>query len=85
MEHNPAPDSRCPGDWVISEAVAIRMLVRFYGWRVIEPGLIRRTRTVVALPAIPRLKYAATEEELQLIESSGSIADLAAAAVQAVG
>jgi hypothetical protein len=29
---------------VISEATALRMLVRFYGWVVVEPGHLRRYR-----------------------------------------
>ena len=43
---NPPPLSRSPGDWVISEAVCLSQLVRFYGWQVLEPGLIRRARKV---------------------------------------
>jgi hypothetical protein len=42
MERNPAPDCRCPADWVIAEATALRMLTRFYGWVVVEPGHLRR-------------------------------------------
>jgi len=44
MEQNPAPDCRCPSDWVISEATALRMLTRFYGWVVVEPGHLRLAR-----------------------------------------
>jgi len=44
MDRNPAPDCRSPSDWVISEATALRMLTRFYGWVVVEPGHLRRAR-----------------------------------------
>lgn len=43
---NPPPLSRSPGDWVISEAVCISQLVKFYGWKVTEPGQLRRVRKV---------------------------------------
>jgi hypothetical protein len=29
---------------VISEATAVAMLTRFYGWTALEPGTLRRTR-----------------------------------------
>lgn len=43
---NPPPLSSSPGEWVVSEAVLIGRLVKLYGWRVIEPGLLRRCRKV---------------------------------------
>ena len=52
MECNPPPDSRSPADLVISEATAIRMLVRFYGWVVVEPGRLQRYRSAAVLPLI---------------------------------
>lgn len=45
---NPPPLSRSPGDWVISEGVCINQLVKFYGWKVTEPGQLRRVRKVGA-------------------------------------
>ena len=45
---NPPPLSRSPGDWIISEAVCINQLVKYYGWKVIEAGQLRRVRKVGA-------------------------------------
>lgn len=36
------PDTRSPGDPWHSEAYLIACLVRTHGWRVMEPGLMRR-------------------------------------------
>lgn len=36
------PDTRSPGDPWHSEAYLIACLVRSHGWRVMEPGLMRR-------------------------------------------
>jgi len=41
---NPPPDSRSPAEWVISEATAVAMLTRFYGWVALDAGTLRRTR-----------------------------------------
>ena len=35
-------DLRSPGDCYHPEAYLIRCLVKLYGWRVIEPGVLRR-------------------------------------------
>jgi hypothetical protein len=76
----PPPVSTSPGEWVISEPRCIAILVRLYGWRVTEAGVLRRVRPVARLAAIPRLKDHLPPEELALVESDRSIADLAAAA-----
>ena len=36
------PDSRSPADLVIAEGVAIRVLIRLYGWSWLAPGILRR-------------------------------------------
>lgn len=43
---NPPPLSHSPYEVVVAEPVLIGQLVKLYGWRVIEPGLIRRCRKV---------------------------------------
>jgi hypothetical protein len=43
---NPPPLSCSPYEVVVAEPVLIGQLVKLYGWRVIEPGLIRRCRKV---------------------------------------
>lgn len=39
---SPLPDLRSPADCYHSEAYLIGWLVKLYGWRVTEPGTIRR-------------------------------------------
>lgn len=39
------PDCRAPEDVTLSERLAVRILVRHYGWHVTDPGtLVRGTR-----------------------------------------
>ena len=38
------PDSRSPRTFVIAEATALRCLVKLYGWRWDEAGVLRRPR-----------------------------------------
>jgi hypothetical protein len=40
----PAAELRSPGDCYHPEGYLIKWLVRLYGWRVIEPGVLRRVR-----------------------------------------
>ena len=44
----PLPDVRGPLDVWHPESYLIGWLVRLYGWRVVEPGLLRRCRRPVA-------------------------------------
>jgi hypothetical protein len=67
--HEPGrPDTRGPGDVWHDEAYLIGWLVKCHGWRVVEPGLIRRTwkpeASVTALPNRPaaRASLAARKE-----------------------
>ena len=55
------PDSRSPYEVTMAEQTAIRILVHHYGWRVTEPGVLRR------VPA-PR---AGTAEDAPLITVPG--------------
>ena len=60
------------------------ILVRQYGWKVMEADVMRRVRPVTRLAAIPRAKDLLPQEELELLDPGRSIADLAAEAVAAV-
>lgn len=37
-----SPDSRSPWEVTMAERTCIRILVRHYGWRMVEPGELRR-------------------------------------------
>jgi hypothetical protein len=80
----PAPVTSDPGEWVISEARCMAILVRQYGWMVMTPDVMQRVRYVTRSGSIPRLKDNLPLEEHALLESDRSIADLAAAAAAEV-
>ena len=61
----------------------MRALVKWYGWRVTEPGHLVRCRNVTALPVPPRLEHVASEEEVELMESDLTIKQLGAMAAAA--
>lgn len=37
-----SPDSRSPWEVTMAERTCVRILVRHYGWRMVEPGELRR-------------------------------------------
>ena len=76
MRDNPPPDSRSPLELVVSEATALRALVRHYNWVHSGPDRLLR-----CWPPTPTARAALVEE---LVEAPGTIADLAAAADQEV-
>jgi hypothetical protein len=76
MRDNPPPNSRSPLELVVSEATALRALVRHFNW--VHSGPDRLLRCWPPRPTAP----APLVEEL--VEAPGTIADLAAAADQEV-
>ena len=42
---NRPPDCRCPEEITLSERLAVRILVKHFGWYVTEPGTLRRRPT----------------------------------------
>jgi hypothetical protein len=56
-----APDLRSPSDVFHSEAYLMRCLVKLYGWRVLEPGNLRRGRRANQTRQAPALAGAASE------------------------
>jgi hypothetical protein len=55
-------DLRSPADCYHSEAYLVGWLVKLYGWRVLEPGTLRRTWN----PEKVALKAAAAPEALEV-------------------
>lgn len=43
-KENAQPDTRSPVEVTLSEACAVRILVKHYGWVVLEPGTLKRHR-----------------------------------------
>lgn len=43
-KENRPPDCRSPREHTVAEACAVRILVKHYGWTVVEPGVLRRHR-----------------------------------------
>ena len=41
-QENRPPDCRCPEEVPLSERLAVRILVKHFGWTVTEPGSLRR-------------------------------------------
>jgi hypothetical protein len=76
MRDNPPPDTRSPLELVVSEATAMRALVRHYNWVYDGPDRLLRCR-----PLLPTAPAPLVDE---LVEAPGTIADLAAAAAQEV-
>jgi len=74
MRDNPPPDSRSPLELVVSEATAIRALVRHYDWVHDGPDRLLRCWPPQTTAPAPLVE--------ELVEAPGTIADLAATAVK---
>jgi hypothetical protein len=60
------PVTRGPGDVWHSEAYLISWLVKTHGWRVIEPGLMRRVDGLEKSVTLPNNRRAGLEQLKQL-------------------
>jgi len=83
-EENPAPNSRSPLEMVVSQQTAMRALVRHYGWVHNGPNILIRPDWIGGCDVTSPANTSAEPPLIELQETPGEIADLAAAAAAAV-